>query len=256
LLILGGALGGILGHWLPGGSGVWALAGMAGMMSAAMRAPLTAAVFVVELTGHLAVLPQAIAASGAAFAVTVLVLNRSILTEKISRRGRHISQEFSVDPLALGMADNVMTRAPETLPVAMRITEAVRFFEREARHRSYPIVDAQTRPLGLVSRSDALRWQRDDLPAEATIGDQISDRPLPVVFPGTTGDAVANLMISENCGRICVIDPEDGRLLGIVSRRDLLRSRAAVLHGERARSRTRMGPRRGAVAGSAGQSSE
>jgi len=104
LLIIGGALGGIAGLWLPGGSGLWAMIGMAGVMSAAMRAPLTAAVFAVELTGQFPALPETVAASGAAFAVAVLVLKRSILTDKVSRRGRHITQEFSVDPLALGMA--------------------------------------------------------------------------------------------------------------------------------------------------------
>jgi len=236
LLIIGGALGGLAGQWLPGGSGPWALIGMAGVMSAAMRAPLTAAVFAAELTGHFAALPQAVAASGAAFAVAVLVLKRSILTEKVSRRGRHISQEFAVDPLALGLAGDVMTRDPVTLPVDMPIAEAVRFFE-SARHRSYPVVDAQRRPVGLVSRRDALRWQQEGAPEGTSIGDQLSDQSLPLVVPATPGDAVANRMIVEDAGRICVVDPESGVLIGIIARRDLLKSRAALLKGERKRSR-------------------
>jgi CBS domain-containing protein len=233
LLIIGGALGGLAGPWLPGGSGPWALVGMAAVMSAAMRAPLTAAVFVVELTGQFAALPQAVAASGAAFAVAVLVLKRSILTEKVSRRGRHISQEFSIDPLALGLAGDVMTSNPETLPSDMPVAEALRFFETEARHRSYPVVDPAGRPVGLASRSDALRWQQDGAAEPATIGEQLSDRSLPLVTPATPGDAVANLMISENMGRICVVAPDTGVLLGIVARRDLLKSRAAVLKSEK-----------------------
>jgi CBS domain-containing protein len=52
----------------------------------------------------------------------------------------------------------------------------------------------------------------------------------------TPSDVIANLMIAENSGRVCVIGP-DGRLAGIVARRDLLRSRAAALHGESKRSR-------------------
>src|SRR3546814_17032540 len=61
--------------------------GMTGVMAAAMRAPLTAALFAVELTGHFDALPATAATAGAAYAVAVLVLKRSILTEKISRRG-------------------------------------------------------------------------------------------------------------------------------------------------------------------------
>jgi H+/Cl- antiporter ClcA len=236
LLIIGGALGGVAGHWLPGGSGPWAMIGMAGVMSAAMRAPLTSAVFAAELTDHFAALPMTVAASGAAFAVAVLLLKRSILTEKISRRGRHISQEFSVDPLALGMAGDLMTRDPETLSDGLTINEAVRYFESSARHRSYPVVDAGNRPIGLVSRRDALRWQQhgDD---DTTIGDELSDRSLPIVTPGTPADAVANLMITEETGRICVVAADTGVLVGIISRQDLLRSRAAVMRGEMERSR-------------------
>jgi len=93
LLMLGGALGYLFGHLLPGGPALWALAGMAGTMSGAMRAPLTAALFAVELTGDFAMLPLTIAASVGAYAVSVLLMRRSILTEKIARRGRHILQE-------------------------------------------------------------------------------------------------------------------------------------------------------------------
>ncbi|MBM7331413.1 chloride channel protein [Ochrobactrum teleogrylli] len=92
LLLLGGALGGLIGQFLPGGAGFWAKIGMAGILSGAMRAPLTSTIFAVELTGHFVALPETIAASVSAYAVSVLILNRSILTEKIARRGRHILQ--------------------------------------------------------------------------------------------------------------------------------------------------------------------
>src|SRR3546814_19223219 len=57
LLILGGAAGSLIGLMLPGGSGFWAMIGMAGIMSGAMRAPMTGALFAVELTGHFTALP-------------------------------------------------------------------------------------------------------------------------------------------------------------------------------------------------------
>src|SRR3546814_9326922 len=75
---------------LPGGSGFWAMIGMAGIMSGAMRAPMTGALFAVELTGHFTALPLTIAAAGASYALSVLLMRRSILTEKIARRGRQI----------------------------------------------------------------------------------------------------------------------------------------------------------------------
>jgi H+/Cl- antiporter ClcA len=236
LLIIGGAAGGLAGLWLPGGSGAWAMIGMAGMMSAAMRAPLTSALFVAELTGRFDALPEAITGSGIAFAIAVLLLRRSILTEKISRRGRHISQEFSVDPLALSQARDVMTADPVTLPADLPVAEALLFFEREAVHRSYPVIDEGGRPVALVSRADALRWRQETDALEGTLGETLSDVSLPVVTLDTPSDVIANLMIAENSGRVCVTDA-GGRLAGIVARRDLLRSRAAALKGERKRSR-------------------
>lgn len=100
------------------------------------------------------------------------------------------------------------------------------------RHRSYPVVDDKHHPVGLVSRRDALRWQQDRGVETATIGEQLSDRSLSVVTPDTPADAVANLMITEAVGRICVVAADTGELVGIIARRDLLRSRAAVLRGE------------------------
>jgi CBS domain-containing protein len=235
LLILGGALGGIVGQWLPGGSGSWALIGMAGVMSAAMRAPLTAAIFTVELTGHFAALPDTVAAAGAAYAVAVLVMKRSILTEKISRRGRHILLEYGVDPLALAQAGQIMTRTPETLAEDTPVCEAIRFFEEGARHRSYPVVDGAGRPVGIASRADALRWRQGEV-GTATLGELLSDSSLPVVHPESPASEVASLMIADDIGRVCVVARDTGKLIGIIARRNLLQPRAESLRGERDRS--------------------
>jgi CBS domain-containing protein len=231
LLIIGGALGGVIGVWLPGGSGPWALLGMAAVMSAAMRAPLTASIFAVELTGHLAALPDAVAAAVASYALAVLVLRRSILTEKISRRGRHILQEYSVDPLALVQAGAIMTRDPKTLSADMPVPEAIAFF-RDAPHRTYPVVDAEHRPIGMMNRADALRWGQAEPTPDATLRERLSDASLPLVRPDTPATDVANLMIAEEIGRVCVVDPDSGRLLGLIARRNLLSARATSLSGE------------------------
>ena len=125
-------------------------------------------VAIVPITG-----PEAITGSGIAFALAVLLLRRSILTEKISRRGRHISQEFSVDPLALSLARDVMTADPITLPADLPVAEALVFFEREAVHRSYPVTDSDGRPVALVSRADALRWRQEPGVLDGSLGETL-----------------------------------------------------------------------------------
>jgi chloride channel protein, CIC family len=248
LLIIGGAFGATLGYFLPGGDGFWALLGMAAVMSAAMRAPLTGAVFAVELTGRLDALPATVAAAGMSYAVAVLILRRSILTEKISRRGRHILQEYAVDPLAVTQVAEIMTPDPETLPATMPMSEVLRLFAGDARHRSYPVTDVAQRPVGMVSRSDVLRWQADELTDDTALGEFLSDRSLPIAQPDMPAIAVADLMVAEGTGRVPVVDRRSGRVVGIVARRDLLQARAGQRRDERERERFVWRPTRGGVA--------
>jgi predicted transcriptional regulator len=114
----------------------------------------------VELTGHFDALPGTIAAATGAYAISVLIMRRSILTEKIARRGRHILQEYTVDPLEFLQAEQVMTSEPAVLPGSMSIKDAVAYFGEVATHRTYPVVDATGRLIAMVSRSDALAGGR------------------------------------------------------------------------------------------------
>ncbi|HEX7752054.1 MAG TPA: chloride channel protein [Novosphingobium sp.] len=237
LLILGGALGLLLGQVLPGGPGFWAMIGMAGIISGAMRAPMTGAVFAVELTGHFDALPLTVAAAVGAYAVSVLLMRRSILTEKIARRGRHILQEYTVDPLDFLQAEHVMTRDPTCLAGETTLREAVVFFAEQARHRSYPVIDAQGHLLGLVSRTDALKWQSAEGPAETTLQDVLSDASQPFGLVTSPIGTIADLMIETGVGRIPIVDSRTAQVVGILTRHDLLKARHRFTQAETARSR-------------------
>lgn len=109
LLMIGAALGALAAHVLPAeGLGFWPLVCMAAVLGGTMRAPFTAVVFGLELTGDVHMLVPLLLASVAAHAFTVLVLPRSILTEKIARRGFHLSREYIVDPLEILLVRDVM----------------------------------------------------------------------------------------------------------------------------------------------------
>lgn len=162
LLIMGGAIGSLEGHYLPGVGGCWALLGMAAMMGGTMRSPLTGILFAVELTGNVEMLVPLLIATGSAYTVTVLLLKRSILTEKIARRGQHITREYSVDPFELLRVSDVMVAPADTLAATMSVDEAVRFFQSDDhRHKSYPLADANGSLVGIVSRADVLKWSSE-----------------------------------------------------------------------------------------------
>ena len=236
LLILGGALGWLVGLALPGEPGMWALLGMAGMMGGTMRAPLTGTLFAVELTGDVRLLVPLLMATVAAYAVTVLLLRRSILTEKIARRGQHVTREYSIDPYELTRAADIMVETVDTLPASMPIDEAVEFFcADEHRHRSYPVVAAGGRLVGMVTRADALRWQAQELHAGQTLNDAISDASIPVAHPDDMVGRVTDLMIAADTGRVPIVTPDRGVLVGLIARKDLLRLRDSSRSLERER---------------------
>jgi chloride channel protein, CIC family len=235
LLILGGALGWLAGLALPGSPGFWALLGMAAMLGGTMRAPLTGALFAVELTGDIRMLVPLLTASVAAYGVTVMLLRRSILTEKIARRGQHITREYGVDPYDLTRVSEVMVHNVDVLTADLSIEAAVAELEK-GRHRIYPVVDAARRPVGLVTRADALRWKIEGGHKGEHLSERISDASLAVVYPDDIVTRAVDVMLESEQGRIPVVDPASGALVGLITRKDLLQVRASVTRSERERS--------------------
>jgi chloride channel protein, CIC family len=236
LLIFGGCAGWLEGQLLPGDHGAWALIGMAAMMGGTMRSPLTAILFAVELTGDFALLGPLLIATSAAYALTVLLLKRSILTEKIARRGQHVVREYSIDPFELLRVSEVMVRDVDTLPAAMPIDEAVSFFSGETRrHKSYPLIDAGGQVAGMVARADVLRWRAESPHGGESLFDRVSDRSLTVGYPDEPVSHLADRMVVADIGRVPIVERDTQRLVGLVSRKDLLRIRATAKSTETSR---------------------
>ncbi|MDE1146394.1 MAG: chloride channel protein [Azospirillaceae bacterium] len=231
LLMMGGALGAVFGLTVPYGTpGDWALVGMAAMMGGTMRAPLTAMIFALELSHDMgALLPLAIACT-LSHGTTVLLLKRSILTEKVARRGHHIVREYGVDPFDTLRVAQIMVRRVDTLANGMTLADAAAFFLDGAdRHKSYPVVDQDGRVLGMASRADALVWTRQANDGH-TLADHCADSPLAAAYEDELVGAVADRMADSGHGRLPVLDRDTGALVGLVARRDLLAARA---HGQR-----------------------
>ena len=115
LLMIGAALAEAaaqLAHLPSQTQALWALMGMGAMLSGALGVPLTAILFSLELTHSMPALLPLIPACTASYLVTSLLMPRSILTEKLSRRGYHLSREYGVDPLETVSVAEVMTALP------------------------------------------------------------------------------------------------------------------------------------------------
>ena len=244
LLIMGGAMGNALSPLLPTAApGFWALLAMCATMGGTMRSPLTATFFAVELTGNTHVLLPLIAACVTAHLVTVLLLRRSILTEKVARRGHHLAREYRVDPFTLMRAQAVMVTEIETLPDSMTLHQVARFLSDPAtRHPSFPVVDDGGRVLGVVDPPQVLAWRRAGRHRAATLRELLAGRKLVVAHPDEYLEAVIDRMMQANVAHLPVVARADGRLVGYLTWKDLLRvrhhvreeeSRRVVLYRER-----------------------
>jgi H+/Cl- antiporter ClcA/CBS domain-containing protein len=238
LLIMGGALGTLCGGVAPAGDlGLWALIGTAAMMGGTMRSPLTAMVFAIELTHNIgALLPLAVGCT-AAHATTVLLLRRSILTEKVARRGHHLTREYVADPFESMRVAEIMARPVHCMPAAMTVGEAIAFLSSSAppRHKSYPAIDAGGRLMGLVSRADLLRWTHEDWPTDQPLEHALKGQQVVTGFADEPVGVLIDRMNIAGVGRVPIIDRRDNAVVGLVARRDLLQVRARHAHHEHSR---------------------
>jgi CBS domain-containing protein len=240
LLIMGGGMGMVLGHLLPASAPpFWAMLGMAATMGGTMRSPLTATFFAVELTGNTHALLPLITACGTAHLVTVLMMRRSILTEKIARRGHHLLREYRVDPFALTRVREVMTTPVVSLPGTMTLHQLARFLtDPSTAHPSFPVVDDANRVLGVVDPPRVLGWRRVGQHRRATLDQLLAGtNTVPVAFPDEYLEAVIDRMSQANTAHLPVVSRDDRTLQGYLSWRDLLRVRTRLQQEERQRIR-------------------
>src|SRR5690242_19292202 len=161
LLMMGGALGGLEALVLPNeGAGFWALVSMGAILGGTMRSPFTGVIFVLELTHDVNMLLPLLVAVTLAHGFTVLFLRRSILTEKVARRGFHLSREYAVDPLEILFAKEVMHPDVTVLPATASsdvLRTALQIDPKKGPQRLFPVVDESGCMVGVVTRVDLQR---------------------------------------------------------------------------------------------------
>ena len=222
LLIMGGALGAFESGFIPfGDAGIWSIISMAAVMGGTMRSPLTAMVFTLELTHDMNLLPALLVGSIAAHAFTVLVLPRSILTEKVARRGFHLTREYSIDPLTTLRVEEVMSKDVPTVPQTMKVIELSDLIARRDPHltkfQGVPIVDEDDNLVGIITRGDVLRTLEDEIDKNMTVL-EAGSRDLIVAYPDEILYEAADKMLHKNIGRLLVVKRQDNKKVSRLSR--------------------------------------
>ena len=242
LLMMGGALGGLEAMFLPyEGAGFWPLISMGAILGGTMRSPFTSIVFAFELTHDANVFLPLLVGSVIAHAFTVLTLKRSILTEKVARRGYHVSREYAVDPLELLYVREVMQTSVLTLPGNATLCEVLNseHLRRRQTQRLLPIVNEQGQLLGVITSED-IRKSREgsgDSGLKIRLGD-LARTDTVRAYSDEILRVIVHRMAETGLTRMPVVDRQSEALLGMVTLDAVLKARTRHLEDERRREQT------------------
>ena len=225
-LYLGAVAGGLYGFavhaLLPNvtaGSGAYALVGMAGVLSAATHSPITAMILLFEVTGDYKIILPVMVVVTLATVVGRALKEDSLYTLQLSRRGIALHRREDVI-MRTHTVGEVMQPAVHVLDDRTVIGDVVQhFLEREA-VLAY-VVDAARRFLGTISIHDIKDPEVLAL-GPLVLARDVAEPYVHAVAPkDTLADCMDQFLLSEH-EELPVID-RDGRLVGVVSRRDVLR---------------------------------
>lgn len=235
VLLVSGAFGALVGQvtleLAPGSelsAGAFALVAMAATFGAATRATLTSIVFVFELTRDFDAILPLILASVLADLVGAWFLPNTLMTEKLYRRGYRVQTDLQADVMAATRVVDVMSRPVDTIRVHADLDEAIATVEATG-HSAYPVIDDDGELVGMLPRAALLGGEA--LEAGTVAGIALPD-VVTVSTDGTVGD-VSRLMIAEEVDHVPVVTPS-GRLVGMCTRTDILKSARTVLAADQA----------------------
>ncbi len=232
-LLMGATFGGIFAiitlEVAPGlevSEGAFAVVAMAAVFGAATSAPLTSIIFVFELTRDFDVLLPLMLATVMAALVFSALSSESIYTEKLSRRGIRVGGELVADSLRTTAVVDVMNRVVDTVDVDTTVGEVADRIARGDRG-AFPIIDEEGRCLGMVSRRDLIS---QDLPRDSLVTEIVPSDVVSIGPQASLVDAMQR-MADEGITHLPVL--EEGLLVGICTRADIVRSRSDELALER-----------------------
>ncbi len=228
LLIIGGGMGAAIGSWLARIPGsfvdvrVAALVGMAALFAGASRALLASVVFAFETTRQPMGLLPLLGGCTVAYLVSALRMPFSIMTLKIERRGTRVPGEYGADYLGRILVASACTRNVFTLHVTDGLRQTREWLvshEQGSGFQGYPVLDADGRLLGMVTRREMF----DERDAGARTVRDVMKRPLAVVYEDNTLRETADHMVRANIGRMPVVShAAPDKVVGIITRGDLL----------------------------------
>jgi CIC family chloride channel protein len=231
-LILGAALGSLVGNLEHSLLGIgtlatYALSGMGAFFGAVAKVPITAFVIVFEITMDFNIILPLMITSVVAYLCAEKYAPNSLYTRLLELKGIYLQTEVVTEGLWDGLrAADVMQRQVETLHEQMSIGEAMQSFGR-SRHRGFPVVSKENL-VGIITQMDLVKVQERKLSGDIEISQIMTPKPI-TVSPEESLSQVLYLLSYYKLSRLPVI--ERHKLVGIITRSDILRAQAKRLRG-------------------------
>lgn len=243
MFMVGAALGAVfailINSWVPGANlspGAFALVAMAAVFGAASRATFAFIIFAFEITrDYNAILPLMLV-SVIADLIALRLMRNSIMTEKLTRRGLRIPQEYEADILKQITVAEVMDKNPATVPASMPLSELADHIAKGTpqftRRQGLPILDEAGRLVGIITRGDVLKRLEESADQHLTVLDAGSDSLIATYPDELVHDAVTK-MLQNDIGRLVVVSRDDPKtLIGYLGRGAVLEARLHRLREE------------------------
>jgi len=232
-LVLGAALGKLVGFgaitaFPTADPIVYALTGMGAFFGAVAKVPITAIVIVFEITvNYNLILPLMICAV-TAYLVAERLAPGSLYTHLLELKGISLEPDAINDGLwaTLSAAEVMQTRV-ETLDSRMSLDQVIAAFSN-SHHRGFPVVD-DSKLVGIVTQTDLDKVAQRQLPENVLLREIMTARPITVAPEDTLG-RVLYLLSRYKLSRLPVI--EHRKLVGIITRSDILRVESDKLRGD------------------------
>jgi predicted transcriptional regulator len=227
LLTIGGATGALLGsviiHFFPS-AGVTlplaALVGMSAMFAGASRALLTSIIFALESTSQSNALLPLLAACAAAYFVSYFLMENTIMTEKIARRGVKTPHSYEPDILETITVEQVIEENSLVLSANIMISEVTEWLQKEPeQNSSYFIITSNEGDYrGIVSSSNIFSKHHK---SDTLIGSLIKRKQISVSSDDSLKKAVET-MAKENIDVLPVLSKTNNHIVGIISYKNII----------------------------------
>jgi CIC family chloride channel protein len=226
-LFVGSLVGGAYGHWIhslwpasTASPGAYAAVGMAAIAAGTSHAPISAILILFEFTGNYdLILPLMIAAILSSLAASALY-PYSIYTESLRRRGVDVTWRMEEAVLAALKAEDLARPDPEVLHPGDDYKKVVERF-LEARRQRLFVVSSDLLLLGAISIHDIKHALDNPETLTAVLAHDLMSPVTQVIRPDERLHRATEAFAVSDYERLPVVDRE-GRLVGVLAKRDLL----------------------------------